>query len=125
MQNLQRAAAFEKLGRRKLGVLDAAAGGHPLHAACFDRALMTAAVAMGERAVDDERDGVEAAMRMRSERQSAIVRRVELRSVMIEKEERIDLIESFVRQRTPGVQFADVVADRAVAGPNGPHTHSP
>jgi hypothetical protein len=62
-------------------------------------------------------------MRMRAERKPAIAGRVDLRTVMIQKEKRVDLIDLVVRQRTPGVKLADVVAFRAVGSADGALGH--
>ncbi len=40
---------------------------HPLHATRVDHALMATGIAMRELALEDERDGLEAAMRMGTE----------------------------------------------------------
>src|SRR3954466_8519179 len=74
---------------------------------------------MHQRSRDDERDRLEPAMRMRSERQPAIPRRIHLRSMVVEKEKRIDLLNVVVRQRPPRMQLADVVANGAVLLANG------
>jgi hypothetical protein len=44
-------------------------------------------------AVEDERHRLESAMRVWSERQAAIVGRIRLRTVVIEEEERVDLVD--------------------------------
>ncbi len=114
LQDLERAAAPQELLRRELRVFDAAPGRHPLHAARTDDALVAGAVAMRERPVEDERDRLEPAVRMRPERQSAVAGGIDLRTVMVEKEERVDLVEFLVGQRTPGAEVADVVGLGAV-----------
>src|SRR4029078_5353438 len=73
LQDLERPAVAPELLRRDLGVLDAAPCRHPLHSAGADHALMPGAVAVRDGAFDDERHGLEAAVRMRSERQPLIV----------------------------------------------------
>jgi hypothetical protein len=57
------------------------------------------AVAVGQQAVEDEGDGLEAAVRMRTERQAAVVRRIDLRPVVVQEEEGIDLLDVRSRQR--------------------------
>jgi hypothetical protein len=64
---------------------EAAAGRHPLDAAFLDDALVPCAVAMRELAGQDEGHGLEPTMRMRAERQAAIARRIDLRTVVIQE----------------------------------------
>ena len=66
-------------------------GRHPLHAARADHAFVAGAVAVRQLAVEDEGDGLEAAVRMRAERQAAVVRRIDLRAVVVQEQEGIDL----------------------------------
>src|SRR6185295_9690405 len=65
-------------------------------------------------AVDDEGHRLEAAMRMRAERQPAVAGRVDLRAVVVEEEERVERVERRARQRSPRDEIADVVAMRVV-----------
>jgi hypothetical protein len=97
---------------------DAASGRHPLHAARTDHALVPGAVAVRQQAVEDEGDGLEPAMRMRAEGQAAVARRVDLRAVVVEEQERIDLVEMGAGHGTLGDQVADVVAQRGVYPPD-------
>ena len=71
---------------------------------------------MGARSLDDEGHRLAAAMRMRAERQAAIVRRIDLRPVMVEEEERIDLLQPRPRQRPAGDEIAHIVAKSWVNG---------
>src|SRR4051812_136232 len=105
-------------------MLQAAPGRHPLHAAAVDDTLVSTRIAMHQRSHHDERDRLEPAMRMRSERQSSISRRIHLRPVMIEKEKRIDLLNLVIRQRPPRMQLANIVAQRAVLLANGADAHA-
>nr|WP_229477079.1 hypothetical protein [Massilia rubra] len=97
LQDFELAALFAKRRRRYFGMHDAAAGRHPLHAAGADDALVPGAILVHQGAVDDEGHGVEAAVRMRPERQATVARRVVLRTMVIEKQEGIDLLD--VRSR--------------------------
>src|SRR5690606_4032809 len=58
-------------------------------------------------------------MRMRAERQAAIVGRVGLRPVMVEEEEGIDLRDARARQRAARDEIADVVTKAVVDGADG------
>src|SRR5436305_1756834 len=93
---------------------DAATRGHPLNTAFANHALVACAVTVRELAFEDESDGLEAAMRMRAERQALVVRRINLRPVVIEEEKGIDLVERRPGKRTTRDQVADVVAHRSV-----------
>ena len=88
---------------------DAAARGHPLHAACMDHALMFGAVGVGQRALQNEGDRLEPPVRVRPKGQPAVVGRVNLRAVMIQKQKRIELIQSRPRQRPAGNQITDII----------------
>jgi hypothetical protein len=74
-----------------------------------DLAFVSAGIAMGERTLDDERDRLEAAMGMRAERQPVIVRRIDLRPVMVQKQEWIDLFDLVVRQGSLRAQIPDII----------------
>src|SRR5688572_4014988 len=89
---------------------EAAAGGHPLDAAFLDDALVPRAVPMSELAGQDERHGLEAAVRMRAERQAAVPRRIDLWAVVIQEQERIDLLDVAAGHGAPCRQIRDVVA---------------
>ena len=127
LQDLERAAlALELLGR-DLGVHEAATGRHPLDTALLDDALVPRAVAMRELAGQDERDGLETAMRMRAERQAAIARRIDLRAVVIQEYERVDLLDFLTRHGPACREIGDVVAHRgmrALDGLSGHGVHS-
>ena len=71
---------------------------------------------MRQRALENEGDGLEAPVRMRPERQPAIVGGIDLRPVMVEEQERIELVEPRTRQWPAGREIADIVADRSVLG---------
>jgi hypothetical protein len=118
LQDFQRSAAFHEFARRHFRMHDAAAGRHPLHAAGTDDALVARAVAVREQAVEDKRDGLEPAVRMRAERQAAVVRRIDLRAVVIQEQERVDLVEMRSRHGALGDEVADVVAQRGVYAPD-------
>jgi hypothetical protein len=91
---------------------EAAACGHPLDAAFLDDALVPGAVAVCELARQDERDGFETAMRMRAERQTAVARRIDLRSMVIQEQEWIDLLDLGARHGPARREIGDVVAHR-------------
>jgi hypothetical protein len=120
LQDLQRSAAAPELRRRQLGVHQAASRRHPLHAAGADHALVAGGVAVGQLAGQDERHRLEAAVRVRPERQSGVLRRVDLRPVVVEEEERVDLRDTGAGQRPAGDQFVDAVAMRRVQAPDRP-----
>ncbi|BBM05318.1 hypothetical protein HAALTHF_10530n [Vreelandella aquamarina] len=52
---------------------DAAASGHPLHAACVNYALVLGAVGMGQRALQNEGDRLESPVRVRPKGQPLVV----------------------------------------------------
>jgi hypothetical protein len=58
-------------------------------------------------------------MRMRPERQAAIAWPIGLRAVMVEKQERVELLEPGPGQRPPRDQIADIVAQGGMPAPNG------
>jgi hypothetical protein len=60
----------------------------------------------------DERHRLEAAMRMRAERQAAVVRTINLRPVVIEEQERIDLLHTRAWHRPARNKIADIVTVR-------------
>src|SRR5205085_1326266 len=88
LQDLERPAVAQEVIRRELRVLQPATGGHPLDAAGANHTLVSAGVAMKQRALHDKRHRLESAMWMRAEWQAVISRRIDLRSVMIQKQER-------------------------------------
>jgi hypothetical protein len=124
LQDLERPAAFHECARRHLLVHHPAPGRHPLHAAGVDHAFVAGAVAVRQFALEDEGDGLEAAVRVRPERQAAVVRRVGLRPVVVQEQEGIDLVDEVVGQRPLGDQVADVVAHRRVQPLDGSVAHS-
>ena len=69
---------------------------------------------MRELARQDEGDGLETAVRMRAERQAAIARRIDLRAVMVQEQERIDLLDVAARHGPPRREIGDVVAHRGM-----------
>jgi len=75
---------------------------------------MTAAVAMHEGAVQDERNGLESAMWVRAERETSVSRWIDLRTVVIQEEEWVDLIDFLIRQRTLRAEIPDIVGDRFI-----------
>ena len=58
-----------------------------------DDALAAARIEVRELPVEDERDGLEPAVRVRAERQAAVARRIDLRSVVVQEQERVDLLD--------------------------------
>jgi hypothetical protein len=64
---------------------------------------MAAAVAVSNVAFENEGDGFETAMRMRSKRQPAIARRINLATVVIQEKKGIKVIDVLGRHRTPGL----------------------
>jgi hypothetical protein len=70
---------------------------------------MPASVVVGEVAQQNEGDRLEAAVRVRSERQTAIVGLIALRAVVVQKQEGIDLRQARGRQRPARGQIADIV----------------
>jgi hypothetical protein len=77
-------------------------------------------VAVKERSIDDEGDGFEAPMRMRAERKPAISRRVDLRPMVVQEEERVDLLDDVVGERPAGDEVTDVVAHPSMQAANRP-----
>lgn len=75
---------------------------------------MAAAVAVGKFTLQHERHRLESAVGMRAKRQTMVVRRIDLRTVVIEKQEHTDPIQSRARDRTAGSQIADVIAHRGM-----------
>ena len=92
---------------------------HPLDPARADDALAAARVVVRQLALQDEGHGLEAAMRMRSERQAAIVRRIGLRPVMVQEQEGIDLLDPRPRHGPARHQVSDVVAVGRVPAQDG------
>jgi hypothetical protein len=80
-----------------------------LDAARADHALVPAAVVVRQLAFEHEGHGLEPAVRMRAERQPPVVRRIDLRAVVIEEQERVDLLDAGSGQRPPGDEVGDVV----------------
>jgi hypothetical protein len=80
---------------------------------------MAAGVAMGDVAVEDEGDGFESTVRMRTKWQTMIMRRVDLWTVMVQEQEWIELVDGGRRQRPPRGEVRDVVAQRPVLSFDG------
>jgi hypothetical protein len=123
LQDLERPAARLERGRRDLRVHEPAPRGHPLHAARMDHALVPAGVLVRELALHDEGDGLEAAVRVRPERQPAVVRRIDLRAVVVEEQERVDLLHVRPGERAARHELTDVVAVRSVLPVDGLGAH--
>ncbi|RAN38247.1 hypothetical protein HY11_00105 [Hyphomonas pacifica] len=98
---------------------EAAAGRHPLDTAFADDAFMARAVTVGEFAFQNEGDRLKAAMRVRAEGQAAIVRRIDLRPVMVQEEERADVANPAPRDRAAGDEIANIVPHGGVDGDDG------
>src|ERR1700682_81821 len=98
-------------------------GSHPLHAAGLDDALMATGVVVRQLAVQDKGDRLEPAMRMRAERQATVVCRIDMRAVVVEEQERVDLFHPGAGNRPPGGEVADVVSIRRVLRGNGTVSH--
>jgi hypothetical protein len=81
------------------------------------------AVLVGELALQDEGHGLEAAMGMRPERQAVAVRRIDLRAMVVEKQEGIDLVDPRTRHRPARDEVGDVVALGGVDGDDGLLSH--
>jgi hypothetical protein len=62
----------------------------------------------------DERHGFEPAVRVRSERQPVVAGRVGLRSVVVQEQERVEMLDPRAWQRPPGHEIADILADGGV-----------
>ncbi len=88
----------------------AAARGHPLHAALTDDAFVAGGIAVRQFAFEDEGDGLETAVWMRSERQAAIAGRIGLRAMVVEEQESAEVFEIARGQRAARDQVADIVA---------------
>ena len=89
-----RHAAFLLLGH--LGMDDAAPGGHPLHAAGLEQADVADAVAMAHAALEHDRHGLEAAVRMVGKAADVVARGVAAEGV--EHQERIEPLLQRLRQ---------------------------
>src|SRR5690606_21641989 len=92
------------------------------HAPGLDHARVFAAVVMREVACEDEGYRLEAAMRVRPERQSVVTGRIDLRPVMVEEQERIDLRKVRPGHRPPRHEVGNVVALGRVNGSDGAHS---
>src|SRR5271168_5271004 len=75
---------------------------------------MARRIAMSQHPIQNKGDRLEAAVRVRSERQTIVARRVSLRSMMIEKQKCPQAIECRARKRSAGGEIADVVAGGGV-----------
>src|SRR5690349_8181787 len=97
----------------------AAARRHPLHPALVDHAFMAAAVAMRQRSLQDEGDGLETAMRMRTEWQAAVVGAIDLRPVVVQEQEGIKLarVQAGTGQGAARDQIADIIPQRLMPAP--------
>jgi hypothetical protein len=71
---------------------------------------------MRQLAFQDEGDRLETAMRVRTKRKAAVVRRIDLRAVVIEEQERVHLRHARTRKRAAGDEVADVVAVGGMLG---------
>jgi hypothetical protein len=84
---------------------------------------MAAAVAVRKLAIQDERHGLEPAVRVRSERQSVVAGRIALRAVVVQEQERIEMFDPWAWQRPPGHEIADILADGGVLRLDGSRAH--
>ena len=75
--------------------------------------------AMHQLAFEDEGHRLEAAMRMRAERQAAIVWWINLRAVMVEEKEWVDLLHAWARHRAARDEICNVIAMGCVDGADG------
>jgi hypothetical protein len=81
---------------------------------------MAARVVMREASGENEGYRLEAAMRMGSKREPPIVRRIDLRTMMVEEQEWIDLRQAGRWKRAARREISDIVADCAMNGGNRP-----
>src|SRR5271168_3752924 len=75
---------------------------------------MARRIAMSQHPIQNKGDRLEAAVRVRSERQTIVAPCVGLRSMMIEKQKGPEAIECRARKRSAGGEIADVVAGGGV-----------
>ena len=111
LQPMDRFAVFAVVGRRALGMNDAATRGHPIDLAWPDRRGGAEAVAMHDLAVEQERDGGEADMGMRPHIDTLAGAKFR-RSEMVEEDERADHAPIHVGQGATHREMAYVHAPR-------------
>lgn len=76
---------------------------------------------MGKVALEDEGHRLETTVRVWAEGQALIIGRVDLRTVMIEEQEGVDLLDVRSRQRPACHEVGDVVAMGGMDGENATH----
>ena len=107
LQAMQRLAAIPVVGRRALGMNDAAAGGHPIDGAGSDRHGAAEAVAMHDLAIEQICHRRQADMRMRPH-VDAVANAKDRRAEMIEENERPDHARARRWQSAPDLQAAEI-----------------
>jgi len=78
---------------------------------------------MGQITLQDEGDRLEPAMWMRAEGQAVIARPIELRTMVVEEQEGVHLVDAGPGNRAPGRQVGDVVTISRMLGGNGACGH--
>lgn len=94
---------------------------HPLDSTRLNDTLVAACVLVHDVTGEDEGDCLKAAMGMGAEGQSVIVWRVDLGAVVIEKQERIDVVDGLCGQCTVSHQIVDRGIDCLVLLFDGTH----
>src|ERR1700731_1055274 len=89
----------------------ATAGSHPLHAMRTNHALMACAIPMHDIAIEYKGDCFKTAMWMRAEWQAAIMGRIDLRAMMIQKQKWIDHVDLRRGQCAISHQIGNIVPD--------------
>ncbi len=123
LQNFKRPTALLEFIGRDLRMNQAAACGHPLHSALVDAALMAGGIAMRQLAFENEGNGLEAAVRMRPERQAIVIAPIRLGSMMIEEQKRIEHGDRRPRDRPARNQIGNVIAKGRMVALDGLGAH--
>jgi hypothetical protein len=126
LEAVEQAAAHDEFLGRRLDVQDAAAGGHPLGVAVGDQAAAAVGVLVPEHAVDDVRDGLEAAVRV-PRGALGLARRVLDLAHLVHVDERVEVGQVHAGERAADREALALVArwrggdldDRAVPGRRG------
>ena len=118
LNDLERAARLEKAVRGDLCMLDAAASRHPLDAAGTGDEGLACGIAVRNLSVKHKRQRFKPLVRMRPKRQPAIVGRIDLRPVVIQKQKRIQRGQTSCRQRPKRDQIRHRRLQRRMHLPN-------
>ena len=112
LDDLQRSPCFFEPFWGDFSVLNATSCGHPLDSTRPSDKRLSCGIAVGHLPVEHKGQGLKPLVRMRAKGQAAVVRRIHLRSMMVQEQERIQIRQRRCGQRTE----SDQVVHRRLQG---------